>query len=55
MVTGMSTSFLKERIASELLKIVREGDMVITFGAGDIWKAGEELLVGLRKKSNSGG
>ena len=40
----------KERIASELLKIVREGDMVITLGAGDIWKAGEELLDRLKEK-----
>lgn len=34
----------KERLASELLNIVKEGDLVITLGAGDVWKAGEELL-----------
>lgn len=40
----------KERIASELLNIVKEGDMVITLGAGDIWKSGEELLDRLKEK-----
>jgi len=29
---------------------VKEGDMVITLGAGDIWKAGEELLDRLKAK-----
>ncbi len=34
----------KEEIARELIKIVHPGDMVITLGAGDIYRAGEELL-----------
>jgi len=34
----------KEEIASFLLKIVKENDMVITMGAGDIYKIGTELL-----------
>lgn len=40
----------KEHIASKLLDIVRDGDLVITLGAGDIWKAGEELLDRLKEK-----
>ncbi len=34
----------KEEVADYLFKIVRKGDMVITMGAGDIWKAGEALI-----------
>jgi UDP-N-acetylmuramate--alanine ligase len=34
----------KEDIARELTRIVQPGDMVITLGAGDIYRAGEELL-----------
>jgi len=34
----------KEEVADYLFKIVRNGDMVITMGAGDIWKAGEALI-----------
>ncbi|MFO7768105.1 MAG: UDP-N-acetylmuramate--L-alanine ligase [bacterium] len=32
------------RVSVELAEIVREGDLVITMGAGSIWKAAEELL-----------
>jgi UDP-N-acetylmuramate--alanine ligase len=34
----------KEEIAPYLSKKVREGDIVITLGAGDVWKVGEEFL-----------
>ena len=34
----------KERIPDELGAIVKEGDIVITLGAGDIYKYGEEFL-----------
>ncbi len=34
----------KEKISGFLLGIIRPGDLVITLGAGDIWKVGEELL-----------
>ena len=30
--------------AVELKPIVREGDLVITLGAGNVWQVGEELL-----------
>jgi len=33
-----------EKVAPLLAESVREGDMVITLGAGSIWKAGEELV-----------
>jgi UDP-N-acetylmuramate--alanine ligase len=39
----------KEDIAPELINIVRPGDMVITLGAGDIYRAGEQLLELLRE------
>jgi UDP-N-acetylmuramate--alanine ligase len=31
----------KSQIAAELARIVRSGDLVITMGAGDIYKSGE--------------
>lgn len=34
----------KKQIPSYLMKIVKKGDVVITMGAGDIWKYGEEFL-----------
>ena len=37
-------------VAVELEKIIQPNDMVITLGAGDIWKSGEELLA--RKSEN---
>ena len=40
----------KKQVPSELNKIVRSGDLVITMGAGDIWKFGEEFLKQYKKK-----
>lgn len=37
-----------DRIAGYIATLVRPGDLVITLGAGDIWKAGEALLALLR-------
>jgi UDP-N-acetylmuramate--alanine ligase len=40
----------KKQIPGFLQKIVKRGDMVITMGAGDIWKYGEEYLKQLSGK-----
>ena len=40
----------KKSVPAYLLKTVKEGDMVITMGAGDIWKYGEEFLKQLTNK-----
>jgi len=40
----------KEEIATELMRIVQPGDMVITLGAGDIYRSGEELLALLKER-----
>jgi len=40
----------KKQVPSELNKIVKSGDLVITMGAGDIWKFGEEFLKQYKKK-----
>ena len=37
-------------VATTLEEIVESGDLVITFGAGDIWRSGEQLLELLREK-----
>ncbi len=34
----------KDKIADEVLSRVRPGDMVLTLGAGDIWKAGRKVV-----------
>jgi UDP-N-acetylmuramate--alanine ligase len=34
----------KEKVCEELMGIVKEGDIVITVGAGDIWKVAHRLL-----------
>ncbi|MFH0809231.1 MAG: UDP-N-acetylmuramate--L-alanine ligase [Pseudomonadota bacterium] len=42
----------KSRLAAELPSLVREGDLLLTLGAGDVWQIGEEflaLLVGRRR------
>lgn len=41
----------KKNVANDLMKIVRKGDIVITMGAGDIWKYGEEFLKLLKDKN----
>jgi UDP-N-acetylmuramate--alanine ligase len=38
----------RERVAEELLNVVRPGDIVVTLGAGDIYRSGDELLGLLR-------
>ncbi len=40
----------KEDVPKTLLGVVEKGDIVITMGAGDIWKYGEEFLKELRLK-----
>jgi UDP-N-acetylmuramate--alanine ligase len=39
----------KEEVPEYLKSIVREGDLVITMGAGDIWQVGESLMTMLKK------
>lgn len=41
----------KKEIPDRLLKIVEPGDVVVTMGAGDIWKFGEEFINKLKSKS----
>jgi UDP-N-acetylmuramate--alanine ligase len=38
----------KERVADHLLGVLRKGDLMITLGAGDVWKIGEQVVEGLR-------
>ncbi len=40
----------KKELADYALKLLQPGDMVITIGAGDIWKAGIDLIEKLKKK-----
>jgi len=40
----------KKRVPDELMNIVQPNDIVITMGAGDIWKYGDEFLQQLKSK-----
>jgi len=41
---GVEFADRKDRLAERVRPVLRPGDMVITLGAGDIWKVGPELL-----------
>lgn len=34
----------RDRLLEELMRVLREGDILLTLGAGDVWKIGEEFL-----------
>jgi UDP-N-acetylmuramate--alanine ligase len=38
-----------EELASEMLRHIRTGDVVLTLGAGDVWKVGEQVLKALQE------
>jgi UDP-N-acetylmuramate--alanine ligase len=40
----------KTRVPAFLLEIAREGDMIITVGAGDIWRFGEQFISQLKAR-----
>jgi UDP-N-acetylmuramate--alanine ligase len=40
----------REKICSHLQGVIREGDIVLTLGAGNLWQIGEELLSRLQEK-----
>jgi len=39
----------KEELASQVLRLVQAGDVVLTLGAGDVWKVGEHVLRALKE------
>jgi UDP-N-acetylmuramate--alanine ligase len=39
----------REELAGELLRHVRAGDVVLTLGAGDVWKVAEQILKSLQE------
>jgi UDP-N-acetylmuramate--alanine ligase len=39
---------VRDRVAEMLLEVIRPGDLVITLGAGDVYKCADELLASLR-------
>ncbi len=38
----------REKVAGHLLSILKKGDLLITLGAGDVWKIGEEIVERLK-------
>ena len=55
--TGQEVTYIKERenVADYLASIVKEGDLVMTMGAGDIYKTGEELVALLTNRKGDVG
>jgi UDP-N-acetylmuramate--alanine ligase len=39
----------KEDLAAQVLKLVQAGDVLLTLGAGDVWKVGEHVLRALKE------
>jgi UDP-N-acetylmuramate--alanine ligase len=40
----------RDAVAAHLMSVVREGDIVITLGAGNVWQVGEQLIRHLKEK-----
>ena len=40
----------REEISAYIMKIVRPGDMILTLGAGDIWKVNQKIAVLLKER-----
>ena len=49
--TGQEVVYIADRskMAAYLQQTAREGDLIMTMGAGDIYKTGEELAAMLKK------
>lgn len=47
-----SVKYFKDRtlVTEELVNKTLKGDVILTLGAGDVWKVGEEIVKGLRRK-----
>lgn len=43
----------REDVADRLMELVQPGDLVMTIGAGDVWKIGDELVARLEKEGVS--
>jgi UDP-N-acetylmuramate--alanine ligase len=41
-----------EKGAEALLSVMQPGDLVLTLGAGNVWRAGEELLAEAEKRKS---
>ena len=38
----------KDKVAAHMATVLKKGDLMITLGAGDVWKIGEQVLEKLR-------
>ncbi len=43
----------KEKIADHMAEVLRRGDLMITLGAGDVWKIGEQVLERLNSQQKA--
>ncbi len=43
----------KEKVVGYMLNVLRKGDLVITLGAGDVWKIGEQVLEKLNSQQRA--
>jgi UDP-N-acetylmuramate--alanine ligase len=54
-IYGKKVTYLprKEKIAEELLAEIRDGDIILTLGAGDIYTVGKEILQRLKLRNEN--
>ena len=43
----------KDKVADHVLDVLRKGDLMITLGAGDVWKIGEQILNKLNSRQRT--
>ena len=50
--TGQDVTYIpaREAVAAHLAALAQPGDIILTMGAGDIWKTGEELVALLEER-----
>ena len=53
--TNKDAEYIKDRkdVSNYLNRELREGDTLLTLGAGDVWKIGEEFLISKKQEVNS--
>jgi UDP-N-acetylmuramate--alanine ligase len=42
----------RDEMVADIVREMREGDLILTLGAGDVWKVGEEILCGREGREN---
>ena len=54
-ITNKEVTYIprKEKVPEYLMQYIKEGDIILTLGAGDIYTAGKEILTRLKMKESA--